>query len=167
MLSPQFLGSEEEGIFRGGVEWDLMPHIMDLAIWLLDVVDDKEIVELSSKKNSLGNIEITFILGNIRVILYADWSTDDVRKPEVSGEIKFSNGKLLKFDEDQMIDSNEENFHRRNEKPVWFDVAEPDYSNQILSFFDLLDGKSSFNSTLESSCLVDLLIENALAEMKS
>ena len=140
-----------------------MPHVMDLAIWILDIVDDKQIVQLYSKKNSLGNVEIKFNLDNIKIRLYADWSTVDVRKPELSGELNFSNGKLLKFDEDQIFDSND-NYHRRNEPPVWFDVAEPDYSNQIISFFDLLDGNPSFNSTLESASLVDLVIEKAMKE---
>ena len=110
MLSPQFSNSMSSGENRGGVEWDLLPHVVDMAFWIVGIRENKEISDFKIISYGSGEISVEMNKQDCLLHLKADWKSKDARKPELSGEMEFEDGELLVVDEDKLLRISESGF---------------------------------------------------------
>ena len=100
ILSPQFIGVRNSsiGLKRGGIEWDLLPHVIDLSNHITGAkkIGDIEIVD--ADMSSWTYVKTKVLSRGIECNLIADWACSEVRKVELKGAIEFTGGEIIKFD---------------------------------------------------------------------
>ena len=167
ILSPQFSQIEDKGLglIRGGVEWDLFPHVIDLCLFLTDTRKLEETSIIDSVVNGWKSIDSEISIGGtINCSLRADWGTDEVRKVECSGKIEFGSGKKVCFDPDSvtMAESGRVVFHRRKGANPSFEIADQEYSFQMQHLASSLNSGNSFPS---ADFLTGWIVDSIISEI--
>ena len=167
ILSPQFIGVRNSsiGLKRGGIEWDLLPHVIDLSNHITGAkkIGDIEIVD--ADMSSWTYVKTKVLSRGIECNLIADWACSEVRKVELKGAIEFTGGEIIKFDSDRVWKdgSNEQLFHRRFGENPYFEVADQEYSTQMEHLArSVLGSTRAPAADFEAGLLVDEMIEGVV-----
>jgi predicted dehydrogenase len=166
LLSPQFVGRSDEGAARGGVEWDLLVHATDAALFLAGSSAQPS-VEAVRRRGSEA-VAVDSGLDGIAVSLEADWACNDVRKVEMRCELVGADGTMLGCDEDIVWrvtgdGSRETLFHRREAPPPWFDVAGADFSEEVADALAFFAGEREPGGTsLREAAAVDRFVVSVI-----
>ncbi len=161
ILSPQFskITDQNMGLVRGGVEWDLLPHVVDLAFYLMNVKRDGILSISKTRKDSWKSISTEIGLKEANIKLIADWANNSVRKVETKGELVLIGGSRIYFDMDKVCLNEEVLFHRRAQENPFFEIADQEYSFQIGHLSDnVSDSPRGPAAGFESGLLVDWAI---------
>lgn len=162
--SPQFVGAGKNGIKRGGLEWDLLPHAVDMSFWLTDAT---EATPETITRRGFEQISASCKISGVAIDLEVDWACPDVRKVEMSVAAILRDGVTLYCDEDRLVESKGGSdrliFHRRDAPAPWFDLAGHEFSHQALDVIDAFGGRASQSATLHEGARVDAFIARALA----
>ena len=104
ILSPQFAFIEEHepGLHRGGIGWDLFPHVVDLCVHLSDAESLDE-VDILRTEGGGRSIFVEMELNGARAKALADWGCKDVRKVETSGRLVYGDGFEIEFDGEAFV----------------------------------------------------------------
>jgi predicted dehydrogenase len=162
LLSPQFVGRAGEGAARGGVEWDLLVHAADAAIFLSGEVGDTTIRRM--RRRDAEAVAVEGSLGELDVALEADWACTSVRKVEMRCEVVAADGSMLGCDEDTMWreagnGSREVVFHRREAPPPWFDVAGAEFSEEVRDVLEsFAAGRAPAGTSLAEAAAIDRFV---------
>ena len=165
ILSPQFskISNENLGASRGGGEWDLLPHAIDLGFFLLGILEQNIVSILDSEKDSWRSVKARIGTGGGAVLsATADWANDSVRKVETMGRVKMSDGEIYNFDLDKIWTESENRilYHRRTGENPFFEIADQEYSFQMQHLADnCVDLPSHPASDFNSSWLVDHTVQ--------
>jgi predicted dehydrogenase len=162
LLSPQFVGRAEEGAARGGVEWDLLVHAADAALFLGRSADGGNVRSVRHRAAEAVAVEGSF--GDLEVALEADWACTGVRKVEMRCEVLAADGSSLGCDEDIVWraardGSREVVFHRRDAAPPWFDIAGAEFSEEVHDVLDsFATGREPAGTSLSEAATVDRFV---------
>jgi predicted dehydrogenase len=161
LLSPQFVGRAGQGAARGGVDWDLLVHATDAALFL-GGSGAGEVRHVRRRGSEAVAVEGRF--GDLDVSLEADWARADVRKVEMRCELVTEKGGGLGCDEDTVWSVGEDKsrhtiFHRRDAPPPWFDVAGVEFSEEVKDLLDCFSsGRPSAGTSLREAAAVDRFV---------
>ena len=162
ILSPQFskITNQNLGLVRGGVEWDLLPHVADLAFYLMNVKRSGIISISETMKSSWRSVSTKISLKDANIKLIADWANSSVRKVETRGELALIGENRIYFDMDKVwLNGGEVLFHRRVQENPFFEIADQEYSFQIKHLSDSVNGSVQGPAAgFESGLLVDWAI---------
>jgi predicted dehydrogenase len=167
LLSPQFVGRSEEGAARGGVEWDLLVHATDAALYLGGSSADPQVEAVRRRGTEAVAVEAR--LDGVPVSLEADWACTDVRKVEMRCEVAAADGSVLGCDEDVVWRAEpggqrETLFHRREAPPPSFDVAGADFSEEVADALDAFaTDRAPGGTSLEEAAAVDRFVVSVIA----
>ena len=161
LASPQFVGRAQLGAARGGVEWDLLVHAADAALFLGGSGPGEARVV---RRRGVEAVAVEGRFGELEVRLEADWACADVRKVEMRCEVTTLEGVKLACDEDRVWRaapdrSREVVFHRRDAPPPWFDVAGGEFSDEVRDLLDCFaTGQAAGGTSLEEAAVVDRFV---------
>ncbi len=167
ILSPQFSQIEDSllGSVRGGVAWDLLPHIVDMSFFLTEVSNYSDIAVKDVETVGWKAIAIKMLCKEVKCDLLADWGSMDVRKVETTGQIEMDDGSEYQFDSDKVWMNGLESyvFHRRMGENPYFEIADHEYSFQMQHISEsFVSGESRPAADFQSGLLVDSTIENIM-----
>ena len=167
ILSPQFIHIKDHssGEQRGGIEWDLLPHVVDLANHLTGLrnIDDVEII--SSCRDSWTSAWAEIQIKGLEVSLNSDWASTDVRKVEIRGRLDLENGEKINFDSDRiwMETNGLQLFHSRIGQNPYFEIADQEYSKQMDHLAKNIQNSTNYPAAdFESGLLVDQIIDRMM-----
>lgn len=160
--SPQFVNADQgSGQKRGGLEWDLLPHATDMALWLAGARTTTEVTAVSPP--DWRRIEADLQMAGLPVTLEADWANTTVRKVEMTVDATLRDGRMLHCDEDALTltkpdGAHERLFHRRDAAAPWFDLAGHEFSEQVRDVLSGFRRRESASATLAEAAQVDAII---------
>lgn len=163
ILSPQFVGTtEHQAAKRGGLEWDLLPHAVDVLLWSLADRGRPEVAKVT--RDGFSAVTVTGYLGGTEFEVLADWSRGDVRKVELTATVSLEDGSGLIAREEQVWEEDASGqkragFHERDAAPPAFDIAGAQFSFQTEDVLCAMRGGPSFAATFEDGARVDAFVE--------
>ncbi len=163
ILSPQFAGAtEKQAAKRGGLEWDLLPHAVDVLLWSLADRGRPEVGRVS--REGFASVRVEGSLGGAAIEALADWSRGDVRKVELTATVTLADGTRLVAREEQVWEEDASGakragFHERDAAPPRFDIAGAQFSHQAEDVLRAMCGGPSFAATFEDGARVDAFVE--------
>ena len=168
ILSPQFsqISDQSVGEKRGGIEWDLLPHVIDLGVYLTGILDSGELMVDRVFSEGWGKIEAMIHTSEgAKCSFTADWTSDEVRKVELRGKMTLDDGGKIGFDSDKVwrVDEGTLEFHRRSGENPYFEIADHEYSHQMLQIIEgFRTGERGQSADFLSGSIVDGIIEKIL-----
>lgn len=168
ILSPQFAGaSQHQTAKRGGLEWDLVPHAVDVLLWSLVDRSRPEVAQVS--REGFSAVTVDGSLGGTEIQVVADWSRGDVRKVELTATVTLPDGSRLIAREEQVWQEDAagrklSGFHERDAAPPQFDIAGAQFSHQMTDVLSAMRGGDSFAATFEDGARIDAFVEECVGK---
>jgi len=177
ILSPQFsqISDESVGKNRGGIEWDLLPHIIDLGVYFASLKDNINTVEeeawlewvtVGKVASEWSRIEASVEIGaRAKCSFVADWKSREVRKVELKGKLTFGSRDVICFDSDKIWKGGSKKtiFHRRSGENPYFEIADHEYSYQMSQLIQgFSSGENGPSADFLSGSIVDRIIEKIM-----